>query len=88
MSDNPVKALLDQAFLRPTAPLAMHNRPANIEIVIRFGQSFEEDPDGDRSTVETFRFFTKEEADAFMTGVESACGWCDHEVLEDGRYPR
>lgn len=83
MSDNPVKMILDQAFLRrPERPAA------RLTIVIRFGDSEEDDPDGERSEVGRFSFFTKEEADAFMTGVEASNGWMSYETIEDGRYPR
>lgn len=56
-----------------------------IEIEIRWGTS-EYDPGGtDTRLVETFKFETKPEADAFMTGVVSAEGWMGYEVLHDTR---
>ncbi len=50
-----------------------------IEITIRFG-SYEAG-----SHHEAFKFATKAEADAFMTGVVSAEGWIGYEVLRDTR---
>lgn len=52
-----------------------------IQIKIRWGELFEPD---ERPT-ETFRFKTRAEANAFMTGVVSAEGWMGYDLIEDGR---
>ena len=53
-----------------------------ITIMARFG-----DPeDDDMGVTKTFSFDTHMEANAFMEGVEEACGWFEYEVLQDGRY--
>ena len=57
----------------------MEKKPM-IEIQIRWGEGGTED-----RLVETFKFATKPEADAFMTGVGSAEGWTGYSVLHDNR---
>lgn len=57
-----------------------------IEIEIRWGAYPDPNEDGtDNRPEETFKFETKAEADAFMTGVVSAEGWMGYEVLHDTR---
>ena len=66
-----------------------------IEIVIRWGMYAVSDISeaqvanliqaGDMPDDEVFRFATKAEADAFMTGVEASNGWTGYRVMEDGR---
>ena len=86
MSDkpSPIKELLDTHFLNQIKPPFSWDKPQSewVTLVIRFGQE-----DDDFGSTETFRFRTKEEADAFMTGVEVSNGWLEYTVLEDGRYP-
>lgn len=89
---SPIKELLDTHFLRPTErwrPPSAEELKNWITITIRFGEPLEEGEDDDESngSTETFRFRTKEEADAFMTGVEASNGWMDYTTIEDGRYP-
>jgi len=50
-------------------------------VTIKWGDHI---PD-DEKPVETYRFDTKAELDAFMQGVEEAIGWLAHQVLEDSR---
>lgn len=50
-------------------------------VTIRWGGYI---PD-DEKPVETFSFATRAELDAFMTGVASAEGWTDYEIMEDSR---
>lgn len=52
-----------------------------IHIALRFG-----DPEDDaRGQTEQVSFETREEANAFMMGIEMANGWMSYDVLRDGR---
>lgn len=63
-----------------------------ITIIIKWGTagddcpcSFDNPNDDCDHTSERFTFDTKAEADAFMTGVESACGWMEYTTERDDR---
>jgi hypothetical protein len=52
-------------------------------ITIQWGIVYEDDEPG--QNIETYRFDTREELNAFMEGVEAAIGWSRYQTIEDSR---